>query len=598
MSDTTRLPLPQTRRRDRVILLASTLTVLLFFLFPVLHGTQPPGFPLDDGWIHATYARNLAAHGEFALNPGTPSTGTTSLLWTVLLGGVMDAGLPAVPGAWLLAGVSLLLLVAFWHDLLHDFGVGRLAAFVSAAALPASGILLWWTFSGMETTLFLLLAIVTLHRVSRRDHRGAGFGLALLVLARPEGILLAPALALWTWRRDRSLSAVWPLLAGAAAGALLYVGWNLAVSGAPYTSTLDGRRWLAHGGRIPETNILSFPGDLFHLVLRWLRTVGWGLLRDMPVPLRIVVAIAATPILFGTIRSALAARRRPPSPAGAPAGSSGSSRHASAQPGASQSGMGQRNTVSPWMALVVWVLLHTTAYALLLPYPGHAGRYLAPLLLPLAALLGAIIDGHFRATHLRATHLRAAPLREVATTMRAGWLSLRGWTPRMILLLLVFTPIALYSITTWRMVWLSSTRHIDAVHRRAAEWIHGHTAPNSRIAAFDIGAIAFFSGREVIDLGGLADPAAAAYMNGRIDAFILLRQAEYTAMIAPYEGIDAPGWIPANLGYGRGGMLDRHTVREFHISPPHYRSHIALTGNAYPRMLIDRCAENLQKHTH
>ena len=43
------------------------------------------GFPLDDAWIHQTYARNLGLHGVMAFSPGQPSTGSTSFAWTVLL---------------------------------------------------------------------------------------------------------------------------------------------------------------------------------------------------------------------------------------------------------------------------------------------------------------------------------------------------------------------------------------------------------------------------------------------------------------------------------------------------------------------------------
>src|SRR5688500_8581255 len=43
------------------------------------------GFPLDDAWIHQTYARNLAVYGEFAFVPGQPSAGSTSPAWTGLL---------------------------------------------------------------------------------------------------------------------------------------------------------------------------------------------------------------------------------------------------------------------------------------------------------------------------------------------------------------------------------------------------------------------------------------------------------------------------------------------------------------------------------
>src|SRR5512141_1329437 len=43
------------------------------------------GFPLDDSWIHLTYARNLALNGEWAFQPGQLSAGSTAPLWTLLL---------------------------------------------------------------------------------------------------------------------------------------------------------------------------------------------------------------------------------------------------------------------------------------------------------------------------------------------------------------------------------------------------------------------------------------------------------------------------------------------------------------------------------
>src|SRR5512135_1121884 len=43
------------------------------------------GFPLDDSWIHLTYARNLAQLGEWSFQPGHLSAGSTSPLWTFLL---------------------------------------------------------------------------------------------------------------------------------------------------------------------------------------------------------------------------------------------------------------------------------------------------------------------------------------------------------------------------------------------------------------------------------------------------------------------------------------------------------------------------------
>jgi hypothetical protein len=42
------------------------------------------GFPLDDAWIHQTYARNIAS-GEWAFIPGEVSGGSTSPLWSLIL---------------------------------------------------------------------------------------------------------------------------------------------------------------------------------------------------------------------------------------------------------------------------------------------------------------------------------------------------------------------------------------------------------------------------------------------------------------------------------------------------------------------------------
>ena len=43
------------------------------------------GFPLDDAWIHQTYARSLGNRGVWEFLPGTTSAGSTAPAWTLLL---------------------------------------------------------------------------------------------------------------------------------------------------------------------------------------------------------------------------------------------------------------------------------------------------------------------------------------------------------------------------------------------------------------------------------------------------------------------------------------------------------------------------------
>ena len=64
------------------ILLVAT-TLLLYLGYSLHYGRL--GFPLDDSWIHQTFARNLALYGQWAYNPGEISAGSTSPLWTILL---------------------------------------------------------------------------------------------------------------------------------------------------------------------------------------------------------------------------------------------------------------------------------------------------------------------------------------------------------------------------------------------------------------------------------------------------------------------------------------------------------------------------------
>ncbi|MCI0555635.1 MAG: hypothetical protein L0287_32215, partial [Anaerolineae bacterium] len=68
------------------------------------------GFPLDDSWIHLTYARNLAEHGEWAFRLGERSAGSTAPLWTVLLSIGFLLGLAPYIWTYFLGWVVLTLL--------------------------------------------------------------------------------------------------------------------------------------------------------------------------------------------------------------------------------------------------------------------------------------------------------------------------------------------------------------------------------------------------------------------------------------------------------------------------------------------------------
>ena len=75
---------PKPSARDAAILLVAAILGAAIYLFFSAR-IDRIGFPLDDSWIHLTYARNLAQRGEWAFQPGHLSAGSTSPLWTFLL---------------------------------------------------------------------------------------------------------------------------------------------------------------------------------------------------------------------------------------------------------------------------------------------------------------------------------------------------------------------------------------------------------------------------------------------------------------------------------------------------------------------------------
>lgn len=162
------------------------------------------GFPLDDSWIHQTYARNLAQLGEWSFIPGQPSAGSTGPLWGILLS--MGHFLNLGPYVWtyILGGMSLCfmglvgyIVFPFVSDQRKDWRIW------AAVLLVFEWHLVWAAASGMETLAFAAIASFVLGCLVILEVRTASdgfpanrawFGVGLLtglsVWLRPEGVTL------------------------------------------------------------------------------------------------------------------------------------------------------------------------------------------------------------------------------------------------------------------------------------------------------------------------------------------------------------------------------------------------------------------------
>lgn len=285
-----------------VVLAVSALAAVLFYLI-VSQITFGIGFPLDDAWIHLTYARNLAEYGEWAFRLGERSAGSTSPLWTALLSIGFRIGL--APYIWTyLAGWAVLTLLAIYAEKL-----ARKLVTTYKSSIPWAGLffifawhITWSAVSGMETLLHGLIILAVMGTLMSGSRRYLTLGLltGVSVWVRPDGLtLLGPILfvALMsekTWFRRGE--AIWMTMIGFGSLVLPYVFFNLALSDrampntfyakqAEYSVFWESKPFLERVGDyltpiLASPFLVLIPGALVWLVKR-IRARDWGALSSL-----------------------------------------------------------------------------------------------------------------------------------------------------------------------------------------------------------------------------------------------------------------------------------------------------------------------------
>lgn len=210
---------------------------------------------IDDAFISFRYARNLVDGHGLVFNVGERVEGYTNFLWTVIIAAGIAAG-----GDPIVLAAVLTLLLAFVIVMLTLMLAQRMvpAGWVWAAPLllvVSSPFLLYTTRgSGMETALFTGLILAALVALVHRRWLLAGLLVALTVLTRPDGVLLAAMGGVYVLvatpsnetRQDRT---------GVPPRLLAYAGAFLALF-VPYFAW----RWSYYGYLLPNTFYVKVGG--------------------------------------------------------------------------------------------------------------------------------------------------------------------------------------------------------------------------------------------------------------------------------------------------------------------------------------------------
>ena len=491
--------------RDDLLVVAAALLPLALFVVRERQIAGASGFPLDDSWIHLQFARNLAEGAGFSFNPGTPVAGSTAPLWTLLLAAGAVASSPSLEMAKALGVATTLGVAILTRRAALAWGARTDVALVAAIALLWTGPVAWGALSGMEVALAACLVAAALLAHAHDRLLASAACAALATLARPEALLLIPFFIFARAVTLRRVAAFAVVTVVAVAPAALF---SLSTAGTLYPATAAAK---VEGGLVGWLGGVNEPAALTWIRRPWTfltEWIGWLTATHWLLPPALVAGLV------------LMWRR---------AGRAGG-------------------------VVALALLAHPLGMALLAPYRGPAfqeGRYSIHLL-PLAALtLAVALGGEGRRggppsepTRAKTPSHELPPRDDVVCPDNTGPgrgtpappAQRNAWVRTVAVVWLGIAVVSLVPAST-RYGW--AVQNINAMQVHLGQWADTNLPKTARIAVNDIGAIAYFSRREVIDLMGLVTPDIIPYR----------RQGErgvmrYLTEACPQYVIIFPAWFP------------------------------------------------------
>ncbi len=474
------------------------------------------GFPLDDSWIHSQFARNLALGRGMSFNPGTPVSGSTAPLWTLLTATAYlitgEAVLAAKATGILFFALSVFFVYVLVREICSDLRQALFAAVVTAS-LPR---LIWASLSGMEVTLAVTLSLAGLlmHILysgsdDRRQYASSIiFGLA--TLARPECAVFFAASML-----DRMLAAV-------------FIRWR----------DMATREWL-----VPAfLHVAIFLGVIAPFLI-FSKTVGVGLLPNTAYAKALLwnrglLAAVATNSLPEIVRSFTVR----------PFDYVASFLHESLNNNIVLSlfaGMGFLKLVFsvPYregnrcrsFIIPLSIVLFPVAIGVFVPFGTASyqeGRYAAPLA-PLFIITGTV--GIYAASRYAAWLFSEA--KSLGRPARVVWERSLLW---FLMTLVLFTQGR--NIWNHADIYAQEVGNIEQMQVATGRWVATNIPKDAVVATNDLGAVAYFGEREVIDTVGLISPEVLGYLRrspSRDEAVF-----EFLALKRPDYAILFPSWYP------------------------------------------------------
>lgn len=430
-------------------LAAAVISVLLavYYAFYALKLNGYFGFPLDDPWIHLTFAKNFSEYFSFSFYKNEMVTaGSTSPIYTFLI----SLAFLITKNEFILSYFFGILffavsVYAFFKLSELDFGREYLYVMILTIIFAVDNRINFIAVSGMETTMFILILIATSYFYKKRNAVLTGILIGLIIWTRPDGVAFITALlfdyliAVYLSKKDKNIilfSKQDLIKLGIIAGiiAAVYFVMNLMLSGSLLPNTYNAK--------------LTYYTPEFRSRSDFFKNEVWGYFTSGSY---LIIMTGFFLAVFFTFKDFF------------------------------------RKIYNPNILYISFTAALILIYYIKLPYAHRFGRYLMPVI-PFF-ILGSGLG-----------------IRDTAK-MLGRYFKSRNVAIGIIIVILSVT--AVYSTVNYldnRKSYAEECKYINDRQVAAALWINQNTKETDIIATHDVGAIGYYSGRKLIDVAGLVTP--------------------------------------------------------------------------------------------
>jgi arabinofuranosyltransferase len=452
------------------------------------------GFPLDDPWIHLTFAKNLAKYFSFSYFKNEMVTaGSTSPIYTALL----SVGFFISNNEFILSYfLGILFLAAsgiFFYKLSSfDFNKENIFAIFCTAIFISDKWMNFISVSGMETTMYIFILIACAYFYRKKKSIPFAIFAGLIIWTRPDGVAFYAALIvdylwlLFTSKSDKSLKifskkdyikivTIFSVLL------LLYFALNIMLSSSLLPNTYTAK--------------LTYYSPEFKSRSEFFKNEVWNYFTSGGYGIIMAGFMIAAVIMFKDLF---------------------------------------KKNYNKSILYIGFIVALVFEYWYKLPYAHRFGRYMMPVI-PFFILASA--SGYREIFYAIGKYMKG----------KAVYLALS---------VIVFGATFVLNVINFKPTSSSYSEECKYINDRqvaASLWLRDNTKPEDIIATHDVGAIGFYSERKIVDIAGLITPELISKINTKdyseyLKNYLKEKNVSYLAVLREWYRISNDNSLMTTFG--------------------------------------------------